>query len=363
MRKKYSRVLVRRLRSGRPLRAFRQAVNALAVIGSAWRGRTFCAPISATLALTYRCTQRCAMCNFPQRVRRGAEEIPGERAKEIIGELARMGAYGVSFYGGEPLLRSDIVELAAFAHRAGLTVHIPTNGMLLTDSVARALVEAGVDLITLSMDGATPEMHDRQRGVPGAFARLGEAVRNVLSARRLLGRGCHCALAATLTEGNVDDVAGIVNAARRLGADTLSVFEAQDLGGLSQPSAAERAASLLRANERLREEKMRLPDFIDNSEAYLDYCRRLFSGERPVLRCFAPYTDIFIDAYEDVYACNYFFGMAQPVGNLGGGSVREFWRSTAYDSARRELKGCAACNYMCHRELSLMFNRASPSAV
>lgn len=357
MRKKYSRVFVHRLRSGGPLRAFRPAVNALAVLYSAWRGKAFCAPISATLALTYRCNQRCVMCNFPQRVRKGVEKMSAARAEEIIEELSRMGVYGVSFYGGEPLLRDDIVELTAFAHNAGLTVHIATNGMLLTKTAARALIEAGVDLITLSMDGATPEAHDRQRGVPGAFDRLRSAVRNVLSARRELSRSCHCALAATLTDHNVEDVAGIVRNARDLGADTLSVFEAQDLHDLSQPLAAEKISSLLHANERLREEKRSSPGLIDNSEPYLDFCRRLFSGEKPYIKCFAPYTDIFIDAYEDVYTCNYFFGMAHPIGNLRGGSVREFWRSDGYRAARRKLIGCTVCNYMCHRELSLLLNK------
>lgn len=360
MRKKYARVLARRLRAVGPARALRLAGNALAVLYGVRRGRAYGAPISATLALTYRCNQRCAMCNFPRRARRGAPEISTARAREIIAELARMGLYGVSFYGGEPLLRGDLAELVSLAHEKKLTVHVATNGMLLTADAARVLVGAGADLITLSMDGATAEVHDRQRGVPGAFDRLRDAVRNILSARSELGRGCHCALAATLTEGNVADVAGIVRAARGLGGDTLSVFEAQGLDDLSQPLTEGRLAALRRANEVLRAEKAASPGFIDNSSAYLDYCRRLFAGEAPRITCFAPLTDIFIDAYEDVYACNYFFGMARPIGNLGGGSVRAFWFSDAYQEVRGRLADCAACNYMCHRELSLLLGRFFP---
>lgn len=360
MRRKYASVLARRLRAVGPARAMRLAANGLALLRGVRRGKAIGAPVSATLALTYRCNQRCAMCNFPQRARRGVPEISTARAAEIIVELARMGLYGVSFYGGEPLLRGDLVELVSLAHEKKLTVHVATNGMLLTAEAARALVGAGADLITLSMDGSSAEIHDRQRGVPGAFDRLRDAVRNIRSARSSLGRGCHCALAATLTEGNVAEVAGIVRAARDLGADTLSVFEAQGLEDLSQPRTAGYLSALARANDLLRVEKARSPGFIDNSDAYLDYCRRLFSGGAPRIKCLAPFTDIFIDAYEDVYACNHFFGMARPIGNLEGGGVRAFWFSGAYQEARRGLAACAACNYMCHRELSLALGRFLP---
>jgi len=176
MRKKYLHVLLNRLRSAGPAALLRQGWNAMAVARAAAAGRTPPAPVAATLVLTYRCNQRCVMCNFPGRARRDTPEMSTGRARQIIGELARMGASGISFYGGEPLLRNDIVELTAHAHSLGLMTHIPTNGMLLSIETAQALVRAGADLISVSLAGGIAETHDRQRGVPGAFHAVQRAV-------------------------------------------------------------------------------------------------------------------------------------------------------------------------------------------
>lgn len=110
---------------------------------------------------------------------------------------------------------------------------------------------------------------------------------------------------------------------------------------------------MLRANTIVRTQKDRYPDFIDNSDAYIRYCRRLHSGENLYIRCFAPYSDIFIDAYENVYVCNYFLGMDQPIANLSGGSAKRLWKSDHYQAQRNALDSCNKCNYMCHRELSI----------
>ncbi|MCX6340324.1 MAG: radical SAM protein [Candidatus Aureabacteria bacterium] len=357
MRKKYLRVLLNRLRSAGPGALLRQGWNAMAVARAAAAGGAPPAPVSATLVLTYRCNQRCVMCNFPGRARRDTPEMSTVRARQIIGELALMGTSGISFYGGEPLLRKDIVELTAHAHSLGLMTHISTNGMLLSLETAQALVRAGADLISISLDGGVAETHDRQRGVPGAFQAVQCAVESVRAARAAVGRRCHCALAATLTAGNADETGRIIAAARALRADTLSVFEAQELSGLAPWGSGAETETLRRAHTLLREEKKRDPNFIDNSEEYIRTCLALLDGKPPPARCCAPYSDIFIDTYEDVYACNYFFGMARMIGNLRGGSVAAFWRSNDYRKAREDLRNCALCNYMCHRELSLILNR------
>lgn len=138
------------------------------------------------------------------------------------------------------------------------------------------------------MDGAAPEEHDRQGGVPEAFDRLRQAVRNLLSSLSELGRRRHCALAATITDLNAGDVAGIVRTAKELGADIPSVFEAQCLRDLPLPFDAERDAVSLRAHEVFRDGKRGAPRFIDNSNAYLDSCRRRFSAKRPAANALPP---------------------------------------------------------------------------
>ena len=70
--------------------------------------------------------------------------------------------------GGEPLMRRDIVGLAAYASSRGLLVVLGTNGMLLSPSKVRELKAAGVAGAGISLDSLHPEKHDGFRGVQGA---------------------------------------------------------------------------------------------------------------------------------------------------------------------------------------------------
>jgi hypothetical protein len=65
--------------------------------------------------------------------------------------------------GGEPLLRQDLPEIAAYANRRGLTTAFTTNGTLLTQEMGRRRIEANVHRMHVSIDGPE-DVHDRSRG-------------------------------------------------------------------------------------------------------------------------------------------------------------------------------------------------------
>ena len=71
--------------------------------------------------------------------------------------------------GGEPLLREDIFELAAYGHDLGHRMVMAVNGTLLTPEVATRLKDAGIQRLSISIDGATAASHDRLRAVDGAY--------------------------------------------------------------------------------------------------------------------------------------------------------------------------------------------------
>jgi MoaA/NifB/PqqE/SkfB family radical SAM enzyme len=79
------------------------------------------------------------------------------------------------FFGGlgEPLVHPDIVEMVALAKTLGATVELITNGTILTKPLSKQLIEAGLDMLWVSLDGATPESY--------ADVRLGAALPEVLS--------------------------------------------------------------------------------------------------------------------------------------------------------------------------------------
>ena len=86
----------------------------------------------------------------------------------LITDLAKFGAPVILFSGGEPLVRRDLPELAAFAVEKGMRAVISTNGTLITSTMAHTLKKIGLSYVGISLDGME-EINDRFRGVKGAF--------------------------------------------------------------------------------------------------------------------------------------------------------------------------------------------------
>ena len=135
-------------------------------------------PYVVSWNLTYRCNLACEHCyldagpkplvgteNFADRSELGTEEC-----FKVIDELATFAPECVTILtGGEPLLRRDILEIVRRAAERGLWVVVGTNGVRITENVARRLAEAGARGLSLSLDALDPDRHDRFRHVRGAW--------------------------------------------------------------------------------------------------------------------------------------------------------------------------------------------------
>jgi heme b synthase len=71
--------------------------------------------------------------------------------------------------GGEPLLRSDIFDLAQYGTEKGFRMVMATNGTLVTEEIVRKMKATGIQRVSISLDGPTAEMHDAFRKVKGSF--------------------------------------------------------------------------------------------------------------------------------------------------------------------------------------------------
>ncbi len=79
--------------------------------------------------------------------------------------------------GGEPLLRPDVFDIAAYGTSLGLRMCLATNGTLVTEEICRNIKEAGIKMVSLSLDGSCAEIHDNFRNQPGAFDGTMNAIR------------------------------------------------------------------------------------------------------------------------------------------------------------------------------------------
>ena len=138
----------------------------------------FTRPYIISWNLTYRCNLACEHCyldaggaplvrteNFADRSELGTDEC-----FRVIDEIAAFAPECMTILtGGEPLLRRDILEIVRRAAERELWVVVGTNGVRITENVARRLAEAGARGLSLSLDALDPDRHDRFRRVRGAW--------------------------------------------------------------------------------------------------------------------------------------------------------------------------------------------------
>jgi MoaA/NifB/PqqE/SkfB family radical SAM enzyme len=70
--------------------------------------------------------------------------------------------------GGEPLLRSDVFDLAQYGTDKGFRMVMATNGTLFTEEIVRKMKSSGIQRVSISLDGPTAETHDASEG-KGSF--------------------------------------------------------------------------------------------------------------------------------------------------------------------------------------------------
>ena len=167
---------------------------------------------------TVACNLACVHCRASAQTTPEPDEPTTEEVLHLIDQLAEFGRPIFIISGGEPLMRPDIFEIAAYGTRRGLRVAISPNGTLITPEVVRQLKEAGVRRISVSIDGSTAERHDAIRGQQGAF----QAAMEGLAACQEGGLGFQ--LNTTVMRQTRDDLLAIRDLAVRLGTAAWHVF-------------------------------------------------------------------------------------------------------------------------------------------
>ncbi len=117
----------------------------------------FSAPLTFNWTLSYRCNFICSHCYSRDEV---GEELPTAEIKRIVDVLAEKQVPFINFGGGEPLIRADLFEMAAYASGKGLNVSMNSNGWLLDRRGGRKLKASGFKSVGISIDSADPALHD-----------------------------------------------------------------------------------------------------------------------------------------------------------------------------------------------------------
>jgi len=135
-----------------------------------------------------------------------------------LDQIARVGSPIIILSGGEPLLREDIFDLARYGTDKGLRMVMATNGTLLTPEIAEKIKTAGIQRISISLDGATAKEHDQFRQVGGAFE---SSLRGI---DILKDSGIEFQINTTVTKHNAERIADILDITVKLGAVAHHIF-------------------------------------------------------------------------------------------------------------------------------------------
>jgi len=168
--------------------------------------------------VTRRCRYACRHCRANAYPDAGEEELSAEQCKRILSGVADFGKCVIILTGGEPMERNDIYELIRYGRGLGLRMVMATSGYLIDDDSIVKLKKAGVSVLSFSLDGSSAETHDAFRGAKGAF----EAV--VSAAETARRAGVRFQINTTISKINADEVVGISELAKRLGAYCFNPF-------------------------------------------------------------------------------------------------------------------------------------------
>ena len=125
-------------------------------------GRPMGKATDVSLKITHRCETRCQFCNIWKTPNRLADELTVEKWKSILDDLRSwLGPYPISFIGGEPFARKDLIDLFAYCTKIGLSTTVITRGVGVSSrEIAKRVIDSGLGEYHVSIEGLHPEIHD-----------------------------------------------------------------------------------------------------------------------------------------------------------------------------------------------------------
>lgn len=168
--------------------------------------------------ITRQCNLSCVHCRASAEYGPYEGEFTTEQCRRLIDNIASFSTPVVILTGGEPYLRDDIFDIAAYGDKKGLRMVLATNGTIVTDDIAERTRESGIKRVSISLDGSDEKSHDDFRGVPGAFA---GSLRGIEAFKRA---GVELQVNTTITRLNHHQIQDILRLVISLGAAAHHIF-------------------------------------------------------------------------------------------------------------------------------------------
>ena len=287
------------------------------------------------LSISASCNLNCRYCYATDRVESQYPRMTLADYRRIVDEACAM-SQGVKFTltGGEPLLNADCLAIAEYIKQQGHYVDLLTNGTLIDEHNA-ARISALFDMVTISLDGSTRQLHEAFRG-PNTYDRTERAI------RLLEEHGTDTRLSMTVNRLNISDVPSM---ARKWGSQL-------SFAPLFPAGNARDAQTDLSITGREYYEALHSADGVNP----LSYCESSLDASQVCRNCKCALGDgeLSLSPTGDVYPCQLLHYPEFHIGNIHERSLRELYEQSEVVEQCRHLtvdniQGCSTCflKYIC----------------
>ncbi len=304
-------------------------------------------PRSLYLETTSRCNSLCETCILTFGGREPQKDLAWEEFRCVVDRFAaleRVLLHGI----GEPLLNRDLPRMITHLKGRGATVLFNSNAITLTRRLGRALVDAGLDELRVSLDGTTAATYARVRGVD-AFAKvIGNLVQFVEVKREAGAAHPRVSLWFTALRDNIEEIPGLVLLATRTGAAGIYlqrlVYNGLGLATKEQSlygRLPKREAALIRDTECAA--RAAGLSFSASGAAAPEISLTPSHDDRPWSQCRRPWSLVYVTVHGNVLPCciapwitEHYDGIV--LGNLYRESLEEIWWGDRYRDFRSAIQ-------------------------
>lgn len=308
--------------------------------------------------LTEQCNMNCVHCRSSSEITSSIGKFTLDKAKSLMDSIKEFASPVIVLSGGEPLLRPDLFDIAQMGTDRGFRMAMATNGLLVTDEVCVKMKESGIRMVSLSLDGATKEVHDNFRGQEGAFDA-------VMSASSLFNKhGIKFIVNSSFTKRNQPYIADTFKLAKKIGAHAWYMFLIVPTGRgeeiMKELVSKEDYEEILNWHyqmERMEDEILVRPTCApqyyriwhqkSKEEGKTTQRRSLSFSTGGGKGCIAGQSIMFVSAQGNVFPCSYF---PMSAGNVFETDVKDIWYNSELFNNMRDFKKyegkCGECKYL-----------------
>jgi MoaA/NifB/PqqE/SkfB family radical SAM enzyme len=139
--------------------------------------------------ITNECNYGCKYCIFASTGRKPEGELDTSQVFKVLRELRDNGFTYVKYTGGEPFIREDMMDILRETKALGFDCDISTNASKITPQMAHELALLDLEMIHVSLDGHTQQIHEAVRGKKSFFPTI-EGLKNLTQANNKIRIGC-----------------------------------------------------------------------------------------------------------------------------------------------------------------------------